>query len=187
MKFKWLFPLILVCFCGCDRIYGFLHKPGGEERAILGAVVFNEYNPKVEEIQKYLKLFGYTLGRCDGKFGASTREVVAKFQEDEDLPVTRFVDKATWGRIQEYVQSPLIHKQEINVKALQSALKKAGSFSGKPDGRMGPQTREAIKSFQRGHNLHADGLIGLMTIKALLPYAPPSQKPVQAAGQAGQR
>jgi len=187
MKFKWLLPLILVCCCSCDRIYGFLHKPGGEERAVLGSVVFNEYNPKVEELQKYLKLFGYALSRADGKFGASTREMVAKFQEDENLPVTRFVDKATWGRIQEYVQSPLVHKQEINVKALQSALKKAGFFFGKADGRMGPQTREAVKAFQKAHDLHADSLIGLKTIKALLPYALPPQKPVQVTGRSGQR
>jgi peptidoglycan hydrolase-like protein with peptidoglycan-binding domain len=170
MKFKFLLPLILVFCCGCDRIYGLLHKPGGEELAILGTVVFNEYNPKVEELQKIFKLFGYTLGRPDGKFGASTREAVARFQAEEGLPVTRFVDKATWERIQEYVQSPLIHKFEINVKSLQLGLRKAGFFSGKVDGRMGPQTREAVMAFQQANNLTADGLIGLRTIKAVLPY-----------------
>ena len=172
MKFKLLLLSVLVCCCSCDRIYGFLHKPGGEEREILGPVVFNEYNPRVEELQRTLRLFGYTLSRCDGKSGASTREAVAKFQEAEDLPVSRFVDKATWARIQEYIQSPLIHKQEINVRSLQVALKKAGFFSGKADGLLGPQTREAVKAFQKANGLTADSLIGLKTIKALLPYLP---------------
>jgi peptidoglycan hydrolase-like protein with peptidoglycan-binding domain len=171
MKFKYLLPLILICCCSCDRIYGLLHRPGGEEREILGAVVFNEYNPRVEELQKIFKLFGYTLGRVDGKFGASTRKAVAKFQEEEGLKVTRFVDQVTWGRIQEYVQSPLIHKLDINVKTLQTALRKAGFFFGKVDGSMGPQTREAVKSFQQANGLEADGLIGLRTLRALLTYA----------------
>jgi peptidoglycan hydrolase-like protein with peptidoglycan-binding domain len=170
MRIRWLLPFIFLTLCGCDRIYGLLHKPGGEEREILGAVIFNEYNPKVEELQKIFRLFGYTLGRTDGKFGASTRETVAKFQTEEGLPVTRFVDKATWGRIQEYVQSPFVHKLEINVKALQTALRKAGFFYGKVDGSLGPQTRAAVKEFQRANNLNADGLIGLKTIKALLSY-----------------
>jgi peptidoglycan hydrolase-like protein with peptidoglycan-binding domain len=170
MRFRWLFPLVFLALCGCDRLYGFLHKPGGEEREILGAVVFNEYNPRVEELQKIFRLFGYNLGRVDGKFGASTREVVAKFQEEEALKVTRFVDKETWGRIQEYVQSPLVHKLGINVRALQTALRKAGFFYGKVDGSMGPQTRTAVKAFQQANNLAVDGLIGLKTIKALLPY-----------------
>jgi peptidoglycan hydrolase-like protein with peptidoglycan-binding domain len=170
MRFRWLLPLVFLALCGCDRLYGFLHKPGGEEREILGAVIYNEYNPKVEELQKIFRLLGYTLGRTDGKFGASTREVVARFQQEEGLKVTRFVDKVTWGRIQEYVQSPLIHKLGINVKALQTALRKAGFFYGKVDGSMGPQTREAVKAFQQANNLTADGLIGLKTIKALLPY-----------------
>jgi peptidoglycan hydrolase-like protein with peptidoglycan-binding domain len=187
MKLKWLLLLVLICCCSCDRIYGLLHKPGGEEREILGPVVFNEYNPRVEELQKIFRLFGYTLGRTDGKFGASTREAVAKFQEEEGLPVTRFVDKATWGRIQEYVQSPLIHKLELNVKSLQLALKKAGFFPGKVDGRLGPQTREAVKAFQQAHDLNADSLIGLKTIKALLPDVLSPQKPVQVEGQAGQQ
>jgi peptidoglycan hydrolase-like protein with peptidoglycan-binding domain len=170
MRFHWLLPIVFLSFCGCDRLYGVLHKPGGEEREILGAVVFNEYNPRVEELQTILRLFGYNLGRIDGKFGASTREVVARFQEEEELTVTRFVDQATWGRIQEYVQSPLIHKLGINAKVLQTALRKAGFFNGKPDGSMGPQTRAAVKEFQRAKGLPADGLIGLKTIKALLPY-----------------
>jgi peptidoglycan hydrolase-like protein with peptidoglycan-binding domain len=81
------------------------------------------------------------------------------------------VDRATWGRIQEYVQSPLIHKLDINVKSVQTALRKAGFFFGKVDGSMGPQTREAVKLFQQANGLEADGLIGLRTLRALLSYA----------------
>ncbi|MBF0122721.1 MAG: peptidoglycan-binding protein [Candidatus Omnitrophica bacterium] len=157
-------------FAGCDRIYGLLHKPGGEERKILGEYTFNEYSLKVEELQKILRLFGYPVSRVDGKFGSSTRDAVGKFQMDEGLEVTRFVDKATWERMQSYVKTSLVYKLEANVMGFQRALKKAGFISGKLDGRMGPQTRDALRAFQRTKGLKADGVIGLKTIKALLPY-----------------
>ncbi|MBF0569263.1 MAG: peptidoglycan-binding protein [Candidatus Omnitrophica bacterium] len=169
MRFPILFFLFLVGLTasGCDRLYGFLHKPGGEERQILGEYTFNEYNAKVEELQRTLRLFGYTIGRPDGKFGSSTRVAVAKFQADEDLEVTRFVDKATWERMQTYLKLPLVHKFEVNVKAVQKALIKAGFDPGKADGRGGSQTREALRQFQRSKGLKADGLMGLKTLKVL--------------------
>ncbi len=101
---------------------------------------------------------------------------MAAFQEDEGLEVTRFVDKATWERMQSYVKTSLVHKFEINVMGLQRALKKAGFISGKLDGRMGPQTREALRAFQRANGLTADGMIGLKTIKALSSYFQENKK-----------
>ena len=65
---RFLLITVLLFCTGCDRIYGLLHKPGGEEHRILGEVVFNEYNPKVEELQKALSFLGYSIGTC-GKSG----------------------------------------------------------------------------------------------------------------------
>ena len=36
-----------------------------------------------------------------------------------------------------------------------------------PDGIVGPETQEAIKKFQRAHNLAADGIVGKNTLEAL--------------------
>lgn len=175
MKYSlFLLVVFLPALAGCDLIYGFLHKPGGEERAILGDVQFNEYNAKVEEVQKYLRILGYPVGRPDGKFGAGSREAVAKFQADEGLEVTRFVDKATWVKMQYYVQGPLVKDGVLDSRAVQKALVKAGYDPGKIDGQMGPQTRSALRKFQKAHDLGVDGLVGLKTIRALLPYLTPS-------------
>jgi peptidoglycan hydrolase-like protein with peptidoglycan-binding domain len=170
MRFLFFLIIFLPALTGCDRIYGLLHKPGGEERAILGDVQFNEYSPKVEQVQKYLRVLGYHIGRPDGKFGAGSREAVAKFQADEGLEVTRFVDKATWAKMQYYIQSPLVKNDELDGRAVQRALVKAGYDPGKVDGQMGPQTKSALRRFQKAHNLGADGLIGLKTIQVLLQY-----------------
>ncbi len=172
MHIRWIiFLLILLpALTGCDRIYGLLQKPGGEERQILGAVIFNEYNPRVEQVQKYLRLLGYHIGRPDGKFGAASREAVAKFQADEKLEVNRFVDKATWARFQYYIQSPLVNKDMISGRAVQQALVKAGYDPGKVDGQMGAKTKSALRQFQKARGLMPDGIIGLKTIQALLEY-----------------
>ena len=161
-----------VALGGCDRIYGVLHKPGGEERKILGEVVFNEYNPKVEEVQKDLRLLGYHIGRPDGKFGAGTRAAVAAFQSDEVLEVTRFVDKLTWAHLQVYVLSRLVDKGALSGRAIQMALQKAGYGLGKIDGQLGKQTKVALKAFQSAHGLKADGMIGLATFRELLKELP---------------
>jgi peptidoglycan hydrolase-like protein with peptidoglycan-binding domain len=166
--------IFLVSFAGCDRIYGVLHKPGGEERQILGAFAFNEYSAKVEELQKILQAFGFNIGKPDGRFGASTREAVARFQAGEGLKVTRFVDKATWARMQEYLQGPFFRNGVLNVRAVQKALGAAGFPSGAADGQLGKRTHEAVKAFQRAQHLTPDGYLGLRTLKALRPYAPGS-------------
>ncbi|MEI8012828.1 MAG: peptidoglycan-binding protein [Candidatus Omnitrophota bacterium] len=160
--------IFLPALSGCDRIYGVLHPPAAEERRILGVVVFNEYNAKVEELQKHLKLLGYRISRPDGKFGQGSRDAVAQFQEDDGLKVTRLVDKATWERLQYYVQSPLVKKGELNGLMIQKILLKAGYDPGALDGRLGPQAQKALKQFQKAHDLDADGFIGLETFQALL-------------------
>ena len=164
--FLLVFPL-----AGCDRIYALLHKPGGEERANLGAFQFNEYNEKVAWLQRALKSFGYNIGLADGKFGASTREAVARFQADEGLTVTRFVVKATWSVMQDHLEGPFFKNGQVNVRAVQKALSAAGFSPGAADGRMGKNTREALKSFQRSQGLSPDGYAGLKTLKALKAYA----------------
>lgn len=162
-------------FCtGCDRIYGLLHKPGGEERRILGEVVFNEYNPKVEELQKALSFLGYSIGTPDGKFGTSTREAVARFQEEEGLEVTRCVDAVTWERIQGYVTSPLVKDLKVDPAGLQAALSLAGFSPGRVDGRMGPRTKEAVRAFQRANGLSPDGIVGVKTLRVLLKATVPA-------------
>jgi len=61
-------------------------------------------------------------------------------------------------------------KSRPNTKQIQSALRNAGYDPGKIDGRMGKQTREAIKSFQRANNFVADGKAGKKTWEALRVY-----------------
>ncbi|MEI6438088.1 MAG: peptidoglycan-binding protein [Candidatus Omnitrophota bacterium] len=46
---------------------------------------------------------------------------------------------------------------------IQKALKGAGLYEGKIDGKIGSKTKAAVIEFQRKHNLKADGVIGQKT------------------------
>ena len=48
-------------------------------------------------------------------------------------------------------------------KMIQQALKNLGIYTGEIDGKIGPNTKEAITEFQRRHNLIMDGKVGPKT------------------------
>ena len=47
-----------------------------------------------------------------------------------------------------------------DIRELQEALFLCGSYPGKVDGAMGPNTKNAIKEFQSNNGLSADGVAG---------------------------
>lgn len=59
---------------------------------------------------------------------------------------------------------------ELPAADIQSALKSAGYYDGEVDGKIGPKTRDAIRAFQRDHNLKADGVCGKKTWEQLKSY-----------------
>ncbi|OGX15595.1 MAG: hypothetical protein A2166_02345 [Omnitrophica WOR_2 bacterium RBG_13_41_10] len=61
-------------------------------------------------------------------------------------------------------------KTRPNVRQIQVALKNAGFDPGVIDAKMGRQTKEAIKEFQRANNLKADGKVGKKTWGLLKEY-----------------
>lgn len=175
MSIKRLSCIIFICsllpvVCGCDLIYRFLQKEGAEEKKILGEVVPFTYNPIVEEVQKLLKIYGYKSGKIDGKFGATTREAIALFQEEKGLKVSRFVDKETWSALHFFSNAGLVKSGEIDIAAVQTALNNAGFYQGKVDGKTGPKTRLAIKEFQKANGLKPDSNIGPKTLVMLMEH-----------------
>ncbi len=56
-------------------------------------------------------------------------------------------------------------------REVQQTLKSAGFYQGPVDGKMGPQTREAVREFQRINGLKVDGVVGRHTWEKLGAYA----------------
>ncbi|HSV43077.1 MAG TPA: peptidoglycan-binding protein [Candidatus Bathyarchaeia archaeon] len=54
-------------------------------------------------------------------------------------------------------------KSVERIREIQTALKAAGFYQGKVDGKLGQGTRRAIKEFQLSKNLKADGVVGRKT------------------------
>lgn len=61
-------------------------------------------------------------------------------------------------------------KSHPSDKQVQAALVSAGYYSGKIDGRIGKQTKDAIKAFQKANSLTPDGRAGKQTWAVLAPY-----------------
>jgi peptidoglycan hydrolase-like protein with peptidoglycan-binding domain len=163
---------------GCEKVYYLLQREGAEEMKILGEALPLESNPKVAEVQKLLKLYGYAIGNIDGKIGPGTRNAILKFQKDNNLDETRFVDKATWEKLHQFEACGLVVDGEINVMAVQQALNNAGLNAGRVDGQLGPQTKRTLVAFQKSKGLKGDGIIGLQTLRLLAEHldAPAEQE-----------
>lgn len=65
---------------------------------------------------------------------------------------------------------------------IQTALKNAGFYSGPVDGKIGPNTSNCIKEFQKANGLTADGVPGDKTKALLLMHLKPSGIPAQSEG-----
>ena len=159
--------------CGCDAVYRLLQKEGAEEKELLGEVLPFKSNPKVLEVQKLLKIWGYGTGKMDGKFGPNTRAAIKKFQIERKLKVSRFLDNPTWEELNRFEKYGLVINGDLNVKAIQIALKAAQCDPGPIDGKGGRRTEEAVKKFQNDNGLKADGRIGYKTLIQLSQYLQP--------------
>ena len=65
------------------------------------------------------------------------------------MPPLTFADEATG-------KHPAV-LQQGDVKKLQESLRDKGYYSGRVDGRIGPQTREGIRKYQKAENLQVTG------------------------------
>src|SRR3989338_4182196 len=129
--------VLAVSLCGCDALYRLLQKEGAEEKELLGEVVPFKSNPRVSQAQKLLKIWGYGIGKIDGKFGPNTRAAIKQFQTDRKLKVSRFLDEITWAALNQFEKYGLTDNGDLNLKAIQTALKAAGYNPGPIDGQGG--------------------------------------------------
>ena len=80
------------------------------------------------------------------------------------------VRKSSSSSADQAASSDKIIKVSASISDVQKALKNAGFYKGSIDGKIGQQTKKSIESFQRQHNLTADGVIGRRTWEELKVY-----------------
>jgi N-acetylmuramoyl-L-alanine amidase len=129
-------------------------------------------------VQTRLVALGFTVdsSELEGQtFGESTESAVRAFQQERGLLVDAVVGGGTWHELIEagyalgdrvlYLRRPFTRGDDV--RALQRRLNRLGFDPGREDGILGEQTGRATVDFQRNVGLHADGIVGATTIKAL--------------------
>ena len=117
----------------------------------------------------YICIFSYLLIGCGRK-----QESSEQLQEQAVIEIDPvFTPDLTSGELdKEGIPLPPQGPYKPTGQQIQLALQNAGYYSGKIDGKIGPQTKEAIKNFQSANNLEADGKVGPKTWHILKRYIP---------------
>ncbi|HRZ13908.1 MAG TPA: peptidoglycan-binding domain-containing protein [Candidatus Omnitrophota bacterium] len=106
-----------------------------------------------------------------GTAGASSdyvKELQAKITSLEtDLNRQRDENYVLRKKLEEYNRGAV---RMPNAGEIQTALKNAGFFKGVIDGKIGSQTKEAVRKFQEANGLNPDGNVGSKTWALLSKY-----------------
>ncbi len=117
----------------------------------------------------------------DAVFDGAVEQAVRAFQQRRGLITDGIVGPATFRTLREATYRlggrPLAYlvSQPItgdDVSALQERLLELGYDAGRPDGMFGPQTEQALRSFQRDYGLVVDGICGPATLRAFRQLSP---------------
>jgi peptidoglycan hydrolase-like protein with peptidoglycan-binding domain len=117
---------------------------------------------RMEDQEKEIVDLKYEVKELGGK--AETKEVVPLEEGAVEAPKKASAPKAIEGSHADLI------KVDVSGIELQKALKGAGVYDGKIDGKVGPRTKNAVVEFQRQHNLKADGVVGQKTWNELKQY-----------------
>lgn len=140
----------------------------------------------VKSVQTRLKELKYYTGSIDGSYGNGTLAAVKAFQKNNGLSDDGIAGSATYkvlfsdkakakgetsssGSSSSNVPDRTLRKGDTgnDVKNLQQRLKDLGYYTSIVDGSYGSGTVNAVKAFQKQHNLDADGVAGSGTCSIL--------------------
>jgi hypothetical protein len=113
---------------------------------------------RVRAVQYLLRQTGATIG-TDGAFGSGTRAAVVAFQSARGLTADGVVGPVTWEALVAQLRQGSSGEA---VRGLQALLTARGYATG-VDGEFGSGTRTKVVSFQGGHSIHPDGIVGADT------------------------
>ena len=94
----------------------------------------------------------------------------AKIVESSNLEQVSLESSPAITAPTESLTKSLEDQQRPKAKKIQEALKNAGFYQGNIDGKLGKQSRQAIRDFQKANNLEVDGKVGKNTWELLKEY-----------------
>lgn len=135
----------------------------------------------VAQIQHLLREQGHYSGPIDGAWGAETARAANEFREANGLEANEGLDISLLRALNKQatdvpkIVSAATSRSEgvpleagpTAIRALQRELAKKGHEAGAVDGVWGENTRQALRDYQREHDLEATGTLTLPTLAAL--------------------
>jgi len=132
-----------------------------------GCATMNKKNDlEIQSLKNQVSALQNELQAKDDEMTA-LRESLSKTTEEKYAAASEVKPEAAVSVPREI---PREEKVRFTVHQLQAALRNAGYDPGTVDGKMGKQTREAIKAFQKANGLVADGVVGRRTWSLLREY-----------------
>jgi len=126
-------------------------------------------------VQKNLAKKGFYYGAADGVLGTQSRDAIKRYQVSAGLRQTGLVDDRLLKALHintaiivdnTYSPPAYTHQKSVAIE-VQSALAKKGYYSGRIDGALGPQSREAIRQYQFSRGLRGTGLVDESLLRSL--------------------
>ncbi len=139
----------------------------------------------VKRLQQLLLAKGFDPGPLDGVFGPRTLAAVRDFQREGSLSVDGVVGPQTWGALVGTGGNAILGVGNAGpiVAELQHLVRANGADPGPTDSVFGPLTKAAVETYQSGHGLAVDGVVGPRTWESL-ESQPPSKGLLGALGSA---
>ncbi|MDH6098255.1 N-acetylmuramoyl-L-alanine amidase [Anabaenopsis sp. FSS-46] len=101
----------------------------------------------------------------DNIMGQATSSATVNFQNIVGLPPTGIADTSTWNAINLILAKRIVRPNHAGGEVVRYLQHRVGAGV---DGIYGPQTRTAIRAYQRQNGLLADGIVGQMTWQKLI-------------------
>jgi len=153
MRWRWLLVLPLVLMLvGCSTV---------------SSKRLNSLETKVGTLEAKVDSVEQRQSAIEGQTGESRESVgYLKGKVDSRGPSTVVVTGASGNEGYLYKSG----KKSLTHKDIQFALKNAGFYNGPIDGKIGKNTKKAIREFQKTNGLKADGIVGKETKEKLAGY-----------------
>ncbi len=118
-----------------------------------------ELEKKLEEKDSEIVDLQYQVKDLSSKVGSSKESADSASDADVSIGSSKKSNFSSY--------SDNIIRVNASIEDVQRALKNAGHYNGKIDGKLGAGTKQAIVEFQNSHHMAADGVLGKKTWKLL--------------------
>jgi peptidoglycan hydrolase-like protein with peptidoglycan-binding domain len=117
------------------------------------------YREQVKQVQASLNAAGYNAGPPDGALGPKSRAAIARYQSDNELPATGSIDAgllASLG-IDAGDGGTASASSAATIRETKQQLQAHGYATGSLSGILDPETRDAVRAYQRDAGLEETG------------------------------